>query len=452
MKIHNTLSGKTESFKPTGNTVSMYVCGITPYSPAHVGHAMRSVVFDVFKRYLEYKGFQVLHIENFTDIDDKMIEGASKQGISVSELAESNISSYLKEMDMLGVLRANSYPRATAEIENIIDMISGLIENKSAYEINGDVYFRVRSISDYGKLSDRDIEKLKSGARVAIADHKEDALDFALWKSQKPGEPAWQSPWGPGRPGWHIECSAMALEYLGESIDIHGGGQDLIFPHHENEIAQSESFSGIKPFAKFWMHNGLVRLGEDKMSKSLGNMVTIGQALDAHSADALRLLFISAHYRSPITYNEDAVVAQENALQRIKSALKLDGLETESKMDTSSYITNFENAMDDDLNTPKALSVIFDLVREIHKEHKVGNAISEGQETLKKITGVLGLGLQDKKPDSDSDDLIEFLIEIRLSLRNANQYELADKIRDGLLDLGIQIEDGVDKTSWKRLP
>ena len=253
-----------------------------------------------------------------------------------------------------------------------------------------------------------------------------------------------QSPWGPGRPGWHIECSAMALEYLGESIDIHGGGQDLIFPHHENEIAQSESFSGIKPFAKFWMHNGLVRLGEDKMSKSLGNMVTIGQALDAHSADALRLLFISAHYRSPITYNEDAVVAQENALQRIKSALKLDGLETESKMDTSSYITNFENAMDDDLNTPKALAVIFDLVREIHKEHKVGNAISEGQETLKKITGVLGLGLQDKKPDSDADDLIEFLIEIRLSLRNANQYELADKIRDGLLDLGIQIEDGVD--------
>ena len=451
MKIHNTLTGTTELFKPSGNTVSMYVCGITPYSPAHVGHAMRSVVFDVFKRYLIHKGFQVIHVENFTDIDDKMIDGANKQGISVSELAESNISRYLKEMDMLEVLRANSYPRATDEIENIVNMISGLIENESAYEVNGDVYFRVRSISDYGKLSDRDIEKLKSGARVAIADHKEDALDFALWKSQKPGEPAWKSPWGLGRPGWHIECSAMALEYLGESIDIHGGGQDLIFPHHENEIAQSESFSGQKPFAKVWMHNGLVRLGEDKMSKSLGNMVTIGQALEKHSADALRLLFISAHYRSPITYNEDAVLAQENAIQRIKNALKLEGQEARSKIDTESYMSSFEVAMDDDLNTPKALAVIFDLVRDIYKQHKDGGSISDAQATLKKITGVLGLTLSDKESNTVSDSFIDLLIEIRISLREANQYELADKIRDRLLDLGVQIEDGIDKSSWTRL-
>tara|TARA_Y100000817_G_scaffold287504_1_gene256120 strand:- start:198 stop:1556 length:1359 start_codon:yes stop_codon:yes gene_type:complete len=451
MKIHNTLTGTTELFKPSGNTVSMYVCGITPYSPAHVGHAMRSVVFDVFKRYLIHKGFQVIHVENFTDIDDKMIDGANKQGISVSELAESNISRYLEEMDMLEVLRANSYPRATDEIENIVNMISGLIENESAYEVNGDVYFRVRSISDYGKLSDRDIEKLKSGARVAIADHKEDALDFALWKSQKPGEPAWKSPWGLGRPGWHIECSAMALEYLGESIDIHGGGQDLIFPHHENEIAQSESFSGQKPFAKVWMHNGLVRLGEDKMSKSLGNMVTIGQALEKHSADALRLLFISAHYRSPITYNEDAVLAQENAIQRIKNALKLEGQEARSKIDTESYMSSFEVAMDDDLNTPKALAVIFDLVRDIYKQHKDGSSISDAQATLKKITGVLGLTLSDTESNTVSDSFIDLLIEIRISLREANQYELADKIRDGLLDLGVQIEDGIDKSSWSRL-
>ena len=451
MKIHNTLTGTTELFKPSGNTVSMYVCGITPYSPAHVGHAMRSVVFDVFKRYLMHKGFQVIHVENFTDIDDKMIDGANKQGISVSELAESNISRYLKEMDMLEVLRANSYPRATDEIENIVNMISGLIKNESAYEVNGDVYFRVRSISDYGKLSDRDIEKLKSGARVAIADHKEDALDFALWKSQKPGEPAWKSPWGLGRPGWHIECSAMALEYLGESIDIHGGGQDLIFPHHENEIAQSESFSGQKPFAKVWMHNGLVRLGEDKMSKSLGNMVTIGQALEKHSADALRLLFISAHYRSPITYNEDAVLAQENAIQRIKNALKLEGQEARSKIDTESYMSSFEVAMDDDLNTPKALAVIFDLVRDIYKQHKDGGSISDAQATLKKITGVLGLTLSDKESNTVSDSFIDLLIEIRISLREANQYELADKIRDRLLDLGVQIEDGIDKSSWTRL-
>tara|TARA_Y100000590_G_scaffold460709_1_gene620625 strand:- start:19466 stop:20824 length:1359 start_codon:yes stop_codon:yes gene_type:complete len=451
MKIHNTLTGTTELFKPSGNTVSMYVCGITPYSPAHVGHAMRSVVFDVFKRYLMHKGFQVIHVENFTDIDDKMIDGANKQGISVSELAESNISRYLKEMDMLEVLRANSYPRATDEIENIVNMISGLIKNESAYEVNGDVYFRVRSISDYGKLSDRDIEKLKSGARVAIADHKEDALDFALWKSQKPGEPAWKSPWGLGRPGWHIECSAMALEYLGESIDIHGGGQDLIFPHHENEIAQSESFSGQKPFAKVWMHNGLVRLGEDKMSKSLGNMVTIGQALEKHSADALRLLFISAHYRSPITYNEDAVLAQENAIQRIKNVLKLEGQEARSKIDTESYMSSFEVAMDEDLNTPKALAVIFDLVRDIYKQHKDGGSISDAQATLKKITGVLGLTLSDKESNTVSDSFIDLLIEIRISLREANQYELADKIRDRLLDLGVQIEDGIDKSSWTRL-
>ena len=451
MKIHNTLTGTTELFKPSGNTVSMYVCGITPYSPAHVGHAMRSVVFDVFKRYLMHKGFQVIHVENFTDIDDKMIDGANKQGISVSELAESNISRYLKEMDMLEVLRANSYPRATDEIENIVNMISGLIKNESAYEVNGDVYFRVRSISDYGKLSDRDIEKLKSGARVAIADHKEDALDFALWKSQKPGEPAWKSPWGLGRPGWHIECSAMALEYLGESIDIHGGGQDLIFPHHENEIAQSESFSGQKPFAKVWMHNGLVRLGEDKMSKSLGNMVTIGQALEKHSADALRLLFISAHYRSPITYNEDAVLAQENAIQRIKNALKLEGQEARSKIDTESYMSSFEVAMDDDLNTPKALAVIFDLVRDIYKQHKDGSSISDAQATLKKITGVLGLTLSNTESNTVSDSFIDLLIEIRISLREANQYELADKIRDGLLDLVVQIEDGIDKSSWSRL-
>ncbi|MBR61778.1 MAG: cysteine--tRNA ligase [Dehalococcoidia bacterium] len=450
MKIHNTLTGKTELLKVSGNKVSMYVCGITPYSPAHVGHAMRSVVFDVFKRYLIHKGLDVVHVENFTDIDDKMIDGANKQGISVSELAESNISSYLTEMDMLGVLRADSYPRATGEIENIVNMISGLIENESAYEVNGDVYFRVRSNPDYGKLSDRDIEKLKSGARVAIADHKEDALDFALWKSQKPGEPAWQSPWGLGRPGWHIECSAMALEYLGESIDIHGGGQDLIFPHHENEIAQSESFSGHKPFAKVWMHNGLVRLGEDKMSKSLGNMVTIGQALNTHSADALRLLFISAHYRSPITYNEDAVLAQENAIQRIKNALKLMGQETDSKIDTNSYVNNFESAMDDDLNTPKALAVIFDLVREIYKHHRNGNSITDAQNTLKNITGVLGLTLSDKESNTASDSFIDLLIEVRLSLREANQYELADKIRDGLLDLGVHIEDGVDKTTWNR--
>jgi cysteinyl-tRNA synthetase len=320
MKLYNTLSGQSEDLNPTGDTVTMYVCGITPYSTAHVGHAMRAVVFDVLRRYIQHTGLSVRHVENFTDIDDKMIDGAAKAGIPVSELAESNIVTYLSEMDHLNILRADEYPRATSEIDKIVEMIAGLVEKDYAYASGGDVYFRVRADEDYGKLSHRDIDKLLSGARVAVNEEKEDALDFALWKSQKPGEPAWESPWGPGRPGWHIECSAMALEYLGETIDIHGGGQDLVFPHHENELAQSESFTGKVPFAGHWVHNGLVRLGEDKMSKSLGNMVTIGQALETHSCDALRLFFLSSHYRAPLTYTEENVAAQERAAERLRSA------------------------------------------------------------------------------------------------------------------------------------
>ena len=450
MKLYNTLSGTSEHLNPTGDTVTMYVCGVTPYSTAHVGHAMRAVVFDVLRRYIQYTGLPVRHVENFTDIDDKMIDGAAKAGISVSELAESNIVTYLSEMDGLNILRADEYPRATSEIDKIIEMIAGLVEKGSAYASGGDVYFRVRSDEDYGKLSHRDIDKLLSGARISVNEEKEDALDFALWKSQKPGEPAWESPWGPGRPGWHIECSAMALAYLGETIDIHGGGQDLVFPHHENELAQSESFTGKVPFASHWVHNGLVRLGEDKMSKSLGNMVTIGQALQTHSCDALRLFFLSSHYRAPLTYTEENVAAQERAAERLRSAVSVSALGDGDVLNAGDHKARFDAAMEDDLNTPQALAAIFDLVRDIHRSRDEGLQITDAQQTLAELAGVLGLTLEKRSADGDAAPFIDLLIDIRRLLRSAKQFEIADGIRDRLIELDVQLEDTPDGTVWKR--
>ncbi len=450
MKLYNTLTSQSEQLTPQGDVVTIYVCGITPYSPAHVGHAMRSVVFDVLRRYLEYRGHRVRHIENFTDIDDKMIDGAAREGVSVSDLAEANISSYLTEMDRLNVLRAHQYPRATGEIGKIIEMIEGLTERGYAYSAGGDVYFRVRADDDYGKLSHRDIDRLLSGARVSVSEDKEDALDFALWKSQKPGEPAWDSPWGPGRPGWHIECSAMALEYLGETIDIHGGGQDLIFPHHENEVAQSESFTGLAPFARHWVHNGLVRLGEDKMSKSLGNMVTVGQALSSHSSDALRLFFLSSHYRSPLTYTEESVEGQERAVARLRSAVAASGPGSGDTLDASGHRRRFEEAMDDDLNTPQALAAIFDLAREIHRARDGGGIVAEAQSVLRDLTGVLGLTLKARRATGDAAPFIDLLVDVRRLMRSERNFELADGIRESLAELGVQLEDGPEGTTWKR--
>ncbi|MGH2544175.1 MAG: cysteine--tRNA ligase, partial [Ardenticatenaceae bacterium] len=297
MKLYDTLSGTKKSFAPADGKVKMYVCGVTPYAASHIGHAMFSVVFDVVRRYLEYRGYEVVHVQNFTDVDDKMIHAAQSMDIPMDELAERNIKAYLHETDDLNVLRANKYPRATHEMPKIVDMIAALIDKGNAYAVDGDVYFRVRSDEDYGKLSHRTPESLMAGARVEIDETKENPADFALWKSQKPGEPSWDSPWGPGRPGWHIECSAMSLTYLGETLDIHGGGQDLIFPHHENELAQSESYTGKTPFVRFWLHNGLLQLGEDKMSKSLGNIVSVREALERFSPDALRMFFLNSHYR-----------------------------------------------------------------------------------------------------------------------------------------------------------
>ena len=450
MKIHNTLSGKTEDFEALDGKVNMYVCGITPYSASHIGHAMMSVIFDVVRRYLEFKGYDVRHIQNFTDIDDKMILAANSTGIDVADLAESNITDYLAEMDALNVARAHEYPRATAEIGKITEIIAKLIEKGYAYPVAGDVYFRVNQDEDYGKLSNRDLDGLIAGARVEVDERKEDAMDFALWKSQKPGEPAWDSPWGMGRPGWHIECSAMAIKYLGSSIDIHGGGRDLIFPHHENEIAQSESFTDEVPFSRFWMHNGMLRLGEDKMSKSIGNIVTVGEALSSYSPDALRLFFLSSHYRAPLLYTEANVAGQERALERLKNAVRLaSAASVGSTIDASPAKAQFVEAMDDDFNTPRALAAMFDLAREINRGKDEGADVLGAQGTLRELSSVLGISLDETAETSGAGPFVQMLVNVRTELRAARQFDIADSIRDRLSELGVTIEDTPEGTEWR---
>ncbi len=452
MKLYNTLSGKKEEFAAPNGKVGMYVCGITPYAPSHIGHAMMSVVFDVVRRYLEYKGFSITHIQNFTDVDDKIIQAANDIGISTTELAEANIKQYLEEMDALNVLRAHTYPKATTEIPAIVDMISALEKRGYAYAVNGDVYFRVNRNADYGKLSRRSAEDLLSGARVDVDEAKEDPRDFALWKSQKPGEPAWDSPWGAGRPGWHIECSAMSMRYLKDGLDIHGGGQDLIFPHHENEIAQSESASQRQPFARYWLHNGLLSIDEDKMSKSIGNVISVGEALNMFSPAALRLFFLSSHYRNPLVYSEQNIAAQERAIERIRNAASAEERSADGEpLDAAPYKRDFIAAMDDDLNTPRALAAIFDLSRQINRAREDGKSVSAAQRTLRDLAGVLGIDV-DAPPDDASGDIapfVDLLVQTRADLRAARQYALADKIRDNLAALGVTLEDGGGGTEWR---
>jgi len=452
MRLYNTLTGEKEEFTTADGKVRMYVCGITPYSASHIGHAMFSVVFDVVRRYLEHKGFDVKHIQNFTDIDDKMIAAANSRGITVEELAEENIQQYLEETDELNVRRADQYPRATKEIPKIVSMIEGLEKEGYAYSKDGDVYFRVNRDEDYGKLSHRNAEDLLAGARVEVDELKEDPRDFALWKSQKPGEPAWDSPWGPGRPGWHIECSAMSMEYLGETIDIHGGGQDLIFPHHENEIAQSESFTSREPFARFWMHNGLLSIGEDKMSKSIGNVISVRQALDEFSPAALRLFFLSSHYRNPLVYSTQNILAQERALERLRYAANEEGGSAQGEvLEGGPYMDRFTESMDDDLNTARALAVMFDLSRDINRGSEEGKNVSPARQALREMAEILGIDLSEPESQSSGDvaPFVELLIELRSDLRKAKQFEVADQIRDKLAGLGVTLEDSAGGTGWK---
>ena len=454
MKLYNTLSGETTEFVPAdGNTVRMYVCGVTPYSSTHIGHALSYVAFDVLRRYLEHLGYGVRHVQNFTDVDDKIIQRAGEQGIDPTELAERYIDDFFQTMDSLNIRRAHIYPRATEEIGPIINTIGRLVDSGHAYAAGGDVFFRVQRSDGYGKLSHRTLEGMQAGSRIEIDENKEHPMDFALWKGARPGEPSWESPWGPGRPGWHIECTSMSMTYLGETLDIHGGGQDLVFPHHENEIAQSEASTGVVPFSRYWVHNGLLRLGGDKMSKSLGNLVSVEEALQNYSPDAMRLYFLSSHYRSPLSYSDDGCAAMERSLERLRHALGRDGGNADEPLDAEPYRRLFFEAMDDDLNTPRALASLFDLAREINRSSDAGHSVTAAQECLRNLGSILGLTFAEPEENDraalGAAPFIELLLETRASLRQARQFEQADRIRDGLEELGVSVEDTPNGPAWQ---
>ena len=453
MKLYDSLTGEKRKLAPQGDEVKMYVCGVTPYSSAHVGHAMSYVYFDTLRRYLEFLGYQVKHVQNFTDIDDRIIDAARMQGTSPVMLVEELIEEYLMDMANLNVQPAHIYPRVTEEIPTIIEMIEGLIEKGYAYESEGDVYYRVTSFQRYGKLSHRTLEGMMAGARVEPNLQKDHAMDFTLWKASKLGEPSWPSPWGDGRPGWHIECSAMALHHLGSHLDIHGGGQDLVFPHHENEIAQTEAFTGEAPFADHWVHNGLLQMDNDKMSKSVGNLVTVREALSKFSADGIRLFFLNSHYHSPLAYSEEAVQGQQRAAERLRSALEADerGDANAESVDPEPFRQRFIAAMDDDLNTPQALAALFDLTREINRGREGNKQIGPAQDSLRELAGVLGLRLLPESEGSTqpASPFVELLAEVRQELRAARQWELADRIRNRLQELGVTLEDSADGTKWR---
>jgi cysteinyl-tRNA synthetase len=462
MKIYNTLSRKKEEFQTLEpGKVRMYVCGPTVYSQAHVGHAMSALVFDIIRRYLEYRGYQVTYVMNYTDVDDKIINRANAMGADPFALAQSYIDEYRKNLDALNVLPATINPRATQEIDQIVGLVKKLIEKDFAYAVDGDVYFRVQRDPDYGKLSGRRLGEMQAGARIEVDDRKEHPMDFALWKSSKPGEPSWDSPWGKGRPGWHIECSAMNLHHLGPQIDIHGGGNDLIFPHHENEIAQTESLTG-KSFATYWVHNGMLQLGGEKMSKSLGNLVTIDDFLKDHSADTLRLLVLTSAYRSPLIFNDEAIAQAERGVERLASALRpaLPGakgapaVELEAlKAEMAAAQIGFETAMDDDFNTAGALAALFELVHAINQARSVGATDAElqpAQELMHKLVSVLGLRLEEEKAGGqEAAPFIELLIDLRRDLRAQKNYALADQVRQKLAALGVILEDSKEGTTWR---
>lgn len=463
LRIYNTLTRQTEEFVPIEpGRVNMYVCGPTVYADAHIGHAMAAIIFDTVRRYLMYKGYDVKFVTNFTDVDDKIIRRANEQGRDPIELANHYANEYLRHLRDLNVLPATVYPRVSQEMDWITRMIIGLEEEGFAYRLDGDVYFRVTKDDDYGKLSGRRLEEALSGTRIEEDARKEHPGDFALWKGAKPGEPAWDSPFGHGRPGWHIECSAMCLHHLGEMIDIHGGGNDLVFPHHENEIAQSESYTG-KQFARYWMHNGMLQLSGEKMSKSLGNLITIDEFLKQHSADALRLLIFTGHYRKPVIYSAETVESAERSLARLRSALRpaQGSLTTGEAAERVRIATEdariaFTEAMDDDFNTAGALAALFELVRAINSARSAGVTgpfFSAAQHTLRELAGILGLQLAEPASDTGAEvaarPFIDLLVSVRSDLRQAKQWALADKVRDGLKSHGVVLEDTPDGTQWR---
>jgi cysteinyl-tRNA synthetase len=462
IKLYNTLTRKKENFETLEpNIVKMYVCGVTVYNDAHVGHAMSALVFDIIRRYLEYRGYTVKHVMNYTDVDDKIINRANALGEDPLKLSQRYIEEYAKELASLNILPATSNPQVSKTMPLIVEFIHGLIQKEAAYPApNGDVYFSVISDNDYGKLSGRKLDDMQAGARIEIGEAKDHPMDFALWKAAKPGEISWDSPWGKGRPGWHIECSAMNLAELGEQIDIHGGGNDLIFPHHENEIAQTESYTG-KQFARYWIHNGMLQLGGEKMSKSLGNIVKIKDFLSKRDADVMRMLVLSGNYRAPLIFNDETQDTAEKNLERLKAALRpastsSSGLSTEAvsvlASQAESTKQSFIDAMDDDFNSPLALAALYELVKAINTARDNGangEQLKPAQSTLRELTNVLGLRLQEKQGSSEDEARVLELIEERTEARKQKQWARSDEIRDQLKEMGVTIEDSKDGTKWR---
>lgn len=462
MKLYNTLTRKKEEFVPLREgEVRIYSCGPTVYDYFHVGNARPFIIFDTLRRYFEYKGYKVKYVQNFTDIDDKMIKRANEEGIDISELGDRFIQEYFKDADALGIKRATYHPRATEHIEDMIVFIQRLIDRGMAYNVDGNVYFDTSAFPQYGKLSGQRLEDLEAGARIDVDEHKKNPMDFVLWKRQKPGEPAWDSPWGKGRPGWHIECSVMAMKYLGETIDIHSGGQDLIFPHHENEIAQSEGVTG-KPFARYWIHNGYINIDNKKMSKSLGNFFTVRELSKKFDLEAVRLFMLSAHYRNPINFSEELLKQAESALERLYNAKgnleyllkitedkKMTQKEKELQNRIDKYREKFEDAMEDDINTADALAAIFDMVRDMNRvlnEESSRQIVEIGYTEFMKLTSVLGLLQKESQPQGT--DEIKELIKRRQKAREEKNWALADSIREELNDMGIVVEDTPKGAKW----
>ena len=463
MKILNTLTRRKEEFVPINEgKVGIYVCGPTVYDYIHIGNARPMIVFDTLRRYLEYKGYDVNYVSNFTDVDDKIIKRANEEGVDASVISERYIAEVKKDMAALNVREATTHPKATEEIPDMIEMVKTLIEKGYAYEVNGTVYFRTRKFKDYGKLSKKNIDDLRSGNRdllVSGVDEKEDPLDFVLWKPKKEGEPSWPSPWGDGRPGWHLECSVMSKKYIGDVIDIHAGGEDLVFPHHENEIAQSEAANGTE-FARYWMHNGFLKINNEKMSKSLGNFFTVREIAEKYPLQVIRFFMLSAHYRSPLNFSADLVEASKNGLERILTAVdRLKSISgTEGEVDKAvademdAFVKKYEAAMDDDLNTADAISVIFELVKYANvnvTEESTKATVELVLNTVTKLCDILGIITEKKKEILDSD--IEALIEERQAARKAKNFARADEIRDQLSDMGIILEDTREGVKWKRV-
>lgn len=458
MRIYNTMSKSKEEFVPVNEgVVNMYSCGPTVYNYFHLGNARPFIIFDTLRRYFEYIGYKVNFVQNFTDIDDKMINKANELGITVKELGEQYIAEYFKDAEGLGIKQATVHPKATEHIEEIIKLVSTLIEKGYAYNVDGDVYFATLKFAEYGKLSKQPIDDLVTGARVNPNEDKKHPLDFAVWKKQKPGEPAWESPWGMGRPGWHIECSAMANKYLGHTIDIHSGGKDLMFPHHENEIAQSECANGCT-FAKYWMHNGFINVDNEKMSKSKGNFFTIRDIVKKYPYRVIRFFMLSAHYRSPINFSDELLAQSENGLTRIDTcaenlAFYIENATGSVEKDFSEYKQKFVEAMDDDLNTADAISVLFELVKDVNTVLADNNLSKEAAQNaynlLKELCDVIGIFKEEKADDLEAE--IEKLIEERQQARKDKNFARADEIRDYLKEQGIVLEDTPQGVKWKRV-